>query len=180
MATMGKHVQPFLVRVLCLIAFSAVIAAEISISQQVSGQEDSLWFWDGKCANGENIGIQVLVDGQMVYRSRFRACHVKRTETLTKSENEAQVFEFSGGHTFQNEFHTSKKEKIEGNIWQAGADPDDILLGVSFGAPHQILLNTIHIVEPHKPTQSTLDRNAIIKTFPIRASEKRSWAESAN
>jgi len=78
-------------------------------------------------------------------------------------------FYFSGGHTFQDEFHTSKKEKIEANIWEAGADPNDILLGVSFATRDQILLNTVHIVKPGRPTQMTLDRGVVIRTYPVAA-----------
>jgi len=56
---------------------------------------------------------------------------------------------------------------IEGNIWQAGADPGVILFGVSFSTKEQVLLNTIHIAEPSKESASEIDRGLIVRTFPV-------------
>lgn len=67
--------------------------------------------------------------------------------------------------TFQGTYHTKTTETLEGTIWQAGADPDDILLGVSFLAHDQVLLNTIHITKPGKSTESNLDAGLVIKTY---------------
>jgi hypothetical protein len=94
---------------------------------------------------------------------------MNRAIANTEREQKASAtFHFSGGHTFQGTYHTTTTETVEGTIWQAGADPDDILLGVSFVAHDQVLLNTIHIVKPGEPTESKLDRGLVIKTYPTK------------
>ncbi len=131
-----------------------------------------VWFWFGDCANGKLMGLDLLVEGRIVYHSGFRACLMERTDANAQGESKTRAFYFSGGHNFQGVYATTKEEQVEGNIWEAGADPDDILLGVSFATLNQVLLNTIHIVKPGKPTQSTLDRNVIIKTYPLRPADE--------
>lgn len=132
-------------------------------------QSENLWFWFGDCPKPNVMGIQVLLEGKSIYQSHFRACHMNRT--IVNSQRQEKVrpsFRFSGGHTFQGTYHTRNNETIEGTIWQAGADPDDILLGVSFLTEKQVLLNTIHIVRPGKPTESELDTGLLIKTYPLK------------
>jgi hypothetical protein len=75
---------------------------------------------------------------------------------------------FSGGHTFQGQYHTKESDKIEGDIWQAGADPDTMLLGLSFATKDQVLLNTIHIAKPGKVSQTKVDSGIVVKTYPLR------------
>lgn len=132
-------------------------------SQTPSGAE-KVWYWFDGCHNGKMLGLEVLLDGKPVYRTEFRACLLERK--ITKSDIKA--FYFSGGPTFQGEYHTRKAEKIEGNVWQAGADPDALLLGVSFKTRDQILLNTIHIARPDKITESKIDSGMMVRTFPLK------------
>jgi hypothetical protein len=94
------------------------------------------------------LKVQVLLEGRSIYEPHFRACRMKRTVANTEREQKARrSFHFPGGPTFQGLYHTKNTEIIEGSIWQAGADPDDILLGVSFLVHDQVLLNTIHIAD---------------------------------
>ena len=113
------------------------------------------------------MSIEVLVEKKVVYRSSFPMCS---TTTKPKAEQEKKIlkFFFAGGHRFQGEYGTTSAQKIEGNIWQAGADPDALLLGVSFMTKGQILLNTIHIAKPNAPSVWELDRGVIVRTFPVQ------------
>jgi len=118
------------------------------------------------------MGIEIAVEGRTIYRSTFHACHLRRSDRINEVQQKSMdQFYFSGGHTIQDKYHTSKGEQIEGDVWEAGADRDDIVLGVSFMTRNQELLNTIHIVKPGKATQSTLDRHVVIKTYPIAGSK---------
>ena len=155
-----------------IVSFVALIILTIlpvAFLQSPPPDTENVWFWHGDCSEPRAMGVQVLLDGKSIYQSHFRACEVNRT--VANSEREEKVrssFHFSGGHTFQGTHDTKKSETIEGTIWQAGADPDDILLGVSFVAHDQVLLNTIHIVRPGKPTESKLDTGLVIKTYPLK------------
>jgi hypothetical protein len=151
-------------------SFAALVIATIlpvAPSQISPPPSENVWFWAVDCPEPRVMGVQVLLEGKSIYQSDFHACQMNRAAANTDRDQKVQrSFHFSGGHTFQGAYHTKKNETIEGTIWQAGADPDDILLGVSFLAHNQVLLNTVHIVRPGKPTESKLDPGLVIKTYP--------------
>ena len=161
-------------KVFSMLLVAALVNSPLALSQNTPLHAERAWFWSGDCPNGATLRLELLIEGQAVYQTEFRACHMERTAALTDAEQQKmRVFYFPGGHTFQGTYHTTTQEKIEGSIWQAGADPDALLLGVSFTAPGahgQILLNTIHIAKPGKESRSLLDRGVVIKTYPISRS----------
>jgi hypothetical protein len=156
-------------RIVFFFALVFVTILPVAFPQNPPEQPEKVWFWSGDCPKPTIMGVQVLLEGKSIYHSRFRACQMNRTDANTEREQKVRTsFRFSGGHSFQGTYQTAKTETIEGSIWQAGADPDDILLGVSFLAHDQVLLNTIHIVRPNKATESNLDAGLVIKTYPVK------------
>jgi hypothetical protein len=164
---------PPALRKFCTVAVALFTICTAISCEEYQAQPDRLWFWFGDCPNPKQMQVEIVVDGQTVYRSKAHACRIARSQEVNEAEQKTVYqFYFSGGHTFQDKYHTSRNDKIEGDIWEAGADPDDILLGVSFATRNQVLLNATHIVKPGRPTQTTVDRGVLIKTYPI-AVEKR-------
>jgi len=158
------------VRVGKAVALAALLISpsyRVAFSQTPAAIDQRVWFWSDDCRGGRRLGIEVLIDKKSVYHSEIRVCQMNRGDP--KSENQKKVFYVPGGRTFQSTYRTATNEKIEGNIWQAGADPDDILLGVSFATKNQVLLNTIHIAKPSKTTQSEIDAGIVVRTIPIVA-----------
>jgi hypothetical protein len=151
------------------LVFALVTISPIALPQSSPPRAEGVWYWFGDCPSGRMMGVQVLLEGKSVYRSHFRACLMERTDANTERQREIREFHFPGGHTFQGTYHTQKGETIQGNIWEAGADPDAILLGVSFMAHNQVLLNTIHIAKLGKATQSVLDTGLVMKTYPLQS-----------
>jgi hypothetical protein len=92
----------------------------------------------------------------------FYLCHGSRD-----AEDGRVEFHFSGGRTFQGKYRTRTTDSIEGDIWQAGGEPDALILGISFDTGKQILLNTLHIANPGKQTSSQLDKDLFITTYPV-------------
>jgi len=156
-------------RIVSFVASVILTILPVAFSKTSPQPSEDVWFWFGDCPEPRVMGVQVLLEGKSIYQSHFRACQMKRTIANTEREQKVRTsFHFAGGHTFQGTHHTKKTETIEGTIWQAGADPDDIVLGVSFLAHDQVLLNTIHIVTLVKPAVSKLDRGLVIKTYPVK------------
>src|SRR5712692_3855759 len=156
-------------RIFSIVVLVLVTISPVALSQSSPPHAEALWFWSGDCPTGRMMGLQVLLEGKSIYHSHFRACLMDRTDGNSERQRRIRAFHFSGGHTFQGTYHTRKAETIEGNIWQAGADPDAILLGISFVTNDQVLLNTIHIAKPGKTTQSILDSGLVVKTYPVRS-----------
>jgi hypothetical protein len=130
-----------------------------------------VWYWFQNCAQKGTMGIEVTVDGKSVYKSSFPIC--KTTNAPADDRDGKQkilAFAFKGGRTFQGEYQTTSAEMLEGNIWQAGADADDLLLGVSFVSKkqNQTLLNTVQIARPDRRSLEEVDTGIFVETFPVR------------
>jgi hypothetical protein len=128
-----------------------------------------VWWWFDDCPDGQAMGIDIILDEKSIYHSELRICQMYREDADRKPSQKTTVFNLSGGHNFQGAYSTKTTETIEGNIWQAGADPNDILLGVSFSNKRQILLNTIHIMKPAKTTESKIDLGLTVRTYPLKS-----------
>lgn len=146
---------------------SLTLLATATLAQGRSSKRATVWSWSGECPNSM-MAVQIVIKGRTIYRSSFRACKKQLRGANTERGQGTLIFRFSARHTFQATYRTAKSEEIEGNIWQAGADSDAILLGVSFVTHRQVLLNTIHVVKPCRPTQSILDRDLLIRTYPLK------------
>lgn len=129
---------------------------------------EPLWSWFGNCSDKKYMGLEVLMNGKMIYRSSFPICPIDDRSEEVGARQKTVVFSIKGGHVFQGEYHTARTQTIEGNVWQAGTDPGVILFGLSFASPNQILLNTIHVAKPGSESTSEIDRGLTVRTFPIR------------
>jgi len=150
--------------------FRAVIAMIVSLpcaalSAPSSNQEDTVvWHWFSQCSDAKQITVEVTQDSNIIYTASFPICHVRRGDIMPEPKQRLLSFVLdSKKHKY---FGAKKGAQLEGNIWEAGADPDDIILGVSFDTKEQIFLNSIFILYPDKLSQSELAKGLVIKTFP--------------
>jgi hypothetical protein len=149
-----------------------------ALSAQAQSTPDQLvWYWSGNCASGKRIETDISLHGKTIYKFRFRACRMRRGDENPQGN---RVFYFAGGHNFQGTYKTTSNERIEGTIWQAGADPDDLILGIAFATKKQILLNTLDIVKPGKATQFELDSGLWVRNFPVPAGGSRGMNHRKN
>jgi hypothetical protein len=120
------------------------------------------WHWFQSCGGrARKLGLVVLLDGQAVYRSEFPVCRNSESTPGRKL-----VFHIKGGHVFRGDYRTSPTQTIEVNIWQAGADPDALRLGVRFTSD-RVLVNTTHIAKPESTSVSQPERGIEVRTFPL-------------
>ena len=139
-----------------------------AVAQQPSPSPESpdvVWTWSKECRGNHKLGITVRLHSKVLYRGVVPICRGSRN-----GENGRAEFHFAGGHLFQGEYGTRSADLIEGDIWQAGGEPDALILGISFDTKKQILLNTLHIAKPDKQVSSELDKGLFITTYsaPVR------------
>jgi len=127
---------------------------------------DNLWHWFQRCHAKRDLGVEVVLNGKMIYKSSFPVYPISHRSETEENFQKVLAFFFKGGHTFQGEYRTVPSQKIEGNIWQAGTDPGVLILGLSFSTKTKILLNTLHIVKQDGESRSVLDRGLFVRTFP--------------
>ena len=153
-----------------VIANRLVLLLAVLIAVPVPAQRPSppqkkpevVWTWSKRCDSGHKLGVTVRLEGTVLYRGVLPICRGSRD-----AEDGRVEFHFSGGHSFQGEYHTRSTDSIEGDIWQSGGEADALILSISFNRGKQILLNTIHIARPEKQASSTLDKGLFITTYPV-------------
>jgi hypothetical protein len=149
-----------------LLLIVALVPPALS-QDSVAATDQSGWRWFQECSENREMGIEVLLKGKLIHSSSFPICPSDRSKNAA-SQQKVVVFHFKGGHVFQGEYRTAPTEVIEGNIWQAGVDSDAILLGISFMTKKQVLLNTIHVGKVGRLSTSKVDRDIVVRTFPVR------------
>lgn len=146
--------------------FFMVLLATTAVAQSPSpggGTPDVVWAWSNRCDGNHKLGVTVRLARKVLYRGVLPICRGSRD-----AENGRVEFHFAGGHLFQGEHRTRPTDSIEGDIWQAGGEPDALILGISFATRNQTLLNTVHIGRPQRRTSSVLDKGLFITTYPVR------------
>jgi hypothetical protein len=162
------------IAIMLLIAMIATAGALPQGLAKVSPVKDeAAWQWFQNCKENKTMRLEVLLDGKIIYRSSFPICRANTGSNPAEGRQRTIAFYFKGGRVFQGEYHTARTQIIEGNIWQAGADPDAMLLGVSFSSKKQVLLNTIHVAKPDSVSASEIDRGIVVRTLPPPGARSR-------
>jgi len=147
-----------------LLFLTVLLAAPTVAQRPPSGPEvdEVVWIWSKQCTGNHKLGITIRLDHRVLYRGLLPVCHGRRD-----AEDGRVEFHFAGGHTFQGENRTRPTDLIEGDIWQAGGEPDALILGISFTA-EQGLLNVLHVARPQKQTSTEVDKGLFVTTYPLR------------
>lgn len=154
-------------RVCRFVAVVILVFIPTILSSQSSGARETSWQWQGNCPGDKKLQILVSIDGKTIFQSDFAICQIRHDSKATVSPQKNLVFSIKGGHAFQKQFLTSPNEMIRGDIWLAGSDAGDLLLGISFMDDKQILLNTIHIAKPDRESRTEIDPGMVVRTVPL-------------
>jgi hypothetical protein len=154
-----------------LIVVTAALALVASVpcpvfSTTLSTPDEVVWHWFGQCSDARGMTAEVTLDSKVLYTSSFPICQMRRGDIPAEAEQRRLVFFLEKEK--RSFFGEAKAKRLEGNIWEAGGDPKDIILGVSFATKDRIWLNTLHFVDPHKSSRSVLAKGLVIKTFPAQ------------
>jgi hypothetical protein len=123
--------------------------------------------------------LEIRLDNAIIFKSSFPVCRAYRSSIppTTRPRNLDFVFKppraivWEGYRDQDNT--TSPKQTIKGQIWLAGSDPDDLLLGLAFTTPGNIYMNTIHVAHPGKRDQTEVERGLVVTTYPIKRAGER-------
>lgn len=165
-----------LVLAVMIVSATATAAAEGSHavahrSTGVAVENDSVWFWFASCG-GPLMTIEIRLDRHLLSQTTTPLCKATRASTFEGGEHGAVSFTFVPGRRivwkgYRNNHDTTRAdEQITANIWQAGADAGDLMLGVSFMASSRIAMNTIHIAHPTKADTSVIAGGLAVISYP--------------
>jgi hypothetical protein len=154
--------------------FTALLIIIVCIALMAPGrasQQGPVWFWFATCG-GPAMTVEIRLEKTMLHRSSVPLCRADRASA--DSQGQASRIEFSfrparailwAGYRDTPD-GTAADHSIEGNIWQAGADPDALAIGISFVDGSKILTNTVHIAHPGQRDESTIANGLVVLTYP--------------
>lgn len=134
-------------------------------------QTERVWWWFAACG-GPMMTIEVKSGALVVTKASVPLCRAPRDSR--SSQGGAGRIDFSfrprqpivwRGYRDKVD-RTSAGEDIQGSLWEAGADHDALLIGVSFSTQDRILVNTIHIAHPNLRDQSNIASGLTVITYP--------------
>ena len=144
-------------------------------------QEGPVWFWNASCG-GPTMTLEVRLDKTVLYRSSFPLCRADRYPlNRVNSQGHTNDIHFSfrpqrpilwEGYRDTSDT-TAAGQLIKCDLWQAGADPDDLLFGVSFVSAHTIYMNTIHIAHPDKRDETEIAKGLFVVSHPGKGEQNR-------
>ena len=132
---------------------------------------EPVWFWFASCG-GPAMTLEVTFDGALVHKSTFPICRAERT--AAESQGAIGRFEFTwrprrpitwSGYRDETD-RTAANENLEIDIWEAGAEADTLILGVSVSTRDRILMSTLHMADPSRPQQSEIAKGLLVRTHP--------------
>jgi hypothetical protein len=153
-----------------MIWFSAIISIMMMGFQS---SEDIVWHWFSQCPQSDTLQIEVWYLQKIIYRVSVPICAMDRGTIAPEKPQKILEFFFQANcRIFGSEFKRFGSQRIEGNIWEAGKDPHDIILGVSFECKERILLNSVHIAELKKIAKTTMAKGLFVKTYLLHKKNK--------
>ena len=124
------------------------------------------WYWFRGCQGNTRLGLQVLIDGDLVYSGELPICRL--AEKTGTAGLEDISFAFKGGHLFQGKDRTTAEQTMQGYVRQVASDIGDLTLQITFSRKVQdIALCSVHVVRPDRASATEIDRGIVVKTFPL-------------
>ena len=135
-----------------------------------------VWYWQAR-GNAQRIKLEVRLDEKTIFTTTLSIAHTGRSAIPKRSYAKKIRFSFKPERSIvwsgyrDEDVVSPAKQRIECDIWMAGADANAVILGVSFGRSDAILMNTLHLASPTSEARSVLADGLVVITCPV--SEKK-------
>jgi hypothetical protein len=119
------------------------------------------------------MDLELKLDGALLYRSTIPICQAPRESTESQGESKKISFVIQPRRTirwsgYRDDAPTTRaKQPLKVDLWQSGADPNDLLIGMSVSNGRQIYMNSIHIAYPNKQSSTEMEKGLTIDTHPV-------------
>jgi hypothetical protein len=149
-----------------VVALVAGLAAVVPITA-----EAPVWFWHTTCG-GPTMTLEVRFDKRVVYRASIPLCRMNREAKTEEKSPRVLDVPFAAPRSIKWEGYrdapdvTPRGQRLHLNLWQAGADPDDLVIGVSAANESVILMNTVHIAHPVRRDATEVAQGLVVVTYP--------------
>jgi hypothetical protein len=116
--------------------------------------------------------LELQLDRELVYRTSFPICRADRSSAFSQGEQgkialwlaPRRAIIWSG---YRDTADTSRaRQRIEADVWQAGADSAFLTRGVAFMTGKTILMNTLHVARPGAADSTLIAGGLVLVTRP--------------
>lgn len=152
-----------------------LIVVVVCASSVIGKNSERVWYWFVSC-DSLDMTLEVQLDEMTISKSTFPICHAFRDSIPAENQQKKVIFSFRpkrkivwSGYRDEDD-ETKAGELIRGSIWQAGADPGYLVIGVAFFSSERILMNTLHIAYPSKRESSEIAKGLVVTTYPSNPS----------
>ncbi len=155
------------------LAFFAAVCVAVTFPAHGMQEKQRVWNWFATCG-GPVMTLDVRFDGRPLHRSSFPLCLAQRDSGASQGQQAGRLeFFFQPkrrivwtGYRETND-QTPASETLEVNVWQAGADPDSLTLGVTVMSRDRVLMNTVHLAHPGTRDASSPVKGLTVTTYPV-------------
>jgi hypothetical protein len=141
------------------------------ITPTFAAQEPPVWFWFATCG-GPSLTLEMRFDKVTVEKVTLPLCRSLRSSAGSQGQTASIAFSLTPGRAIvwsgyrDASDRTRAGQVLDVDIWQAGADPDALMLGVSVVTARRSLMNTVHIAHPDRRDESTIAPGLTLATYP--------------
>jgi len=135
-------------------------------------QEGPVWHWQAR-GYGQRMKLEVRLDNKRIFTTTFSVAQTGRSAIPKRSFAKKIQFSFKPERSIvwsgyrDEDVVSPAKQRIECDIWMAGADENAIILGVSFDRPDAILMNTLDLASPTNEAKSEIADGLVLVTSPV-------------
>ena len=147
-------------RAIPIVLLDVVLALPPSLT---SSDEGPVWFWFSECG-GPSMTLEV--------RLSIPLCHAQRESVHSRRLEHAIHFTFRPRRSIRWTGYRDEDEKtaagrpLEVDLWEAGADPDALLIGAAVSDGDTLRMNTIHIAYPTKRAETEIAGGLFVVSDP--------------
>jgi hypothetical protein len=146
--TLGRKAARMIPFTTAITMASGVLMASIAVAQDAAPAK---WRWLEQCSTPYRTHFTVRLDGEPLLDTDLPVCHLVDAARPVGLKAKLIRFHFKTDlKIFGDEYAELGVQDVEGNVWEAGGDPTDIVFGLSFTASQRILLNTLHVAYANK------------------------------
>lgn len=149
---------------------AAVFAALLASGGAHGAEEVPVWFWYSGCGS-KSIALSVAFDHRLIRAETIPICRAKRGSAAARGQDRQVSFPFLPKRTMlwqgypvpgtTEESPASARLRID--IWEAGAEPDALILGVSVSGDRGTYMNTLVPVRLDRPNRSLVGDGLVVE-----------------
>lgn len=149
----------------------ATLISGLLTSTSSRADDNAVWYWFTACG-GPKMALEVHLDQRVLYQSAIPLCHAARGSPASQGHERRISFGFTPHRAIEWKGYrdepdvTGPEDELDADIWLAGADPDALILGVSFRTADAIYMNTVHIAHPSQRDETELANGLVLITTP--------------